>query len=377
MGRSDVGRNAIHGAALQPGGGAEAGDRDEARRRPAVIHHGRRKTKDGKPACATLAALLLVLVAARPAAHDPITTTITFTREIRAILSARCASCHAPGGSAPMPLTTYENVRPWARAIKEQVLARRMPQWHAARGFGSFKNDPTLTPIEIAMMVAWVDGGLPRGANGAKGAKGANGAGGAKGAASVIVAARAEHAASGHRGTQWVTGWSFEPGDPLITEAVITSDAGVVGNWVAGDPELRLPIGSAVRVAGRVHVDLRRRTATDYEQPFYARRSILRFTTREKPPRRRVWTEEASCGTPRAGRSAELIAIRPVIDDHGAVTVWLERAGAPTTIIGWFRDFDSRLPRTYWLARPADFPTEARLQGDAPCQLQLTLLAHH
>src|SRR5688572_30564223 len=105
--------------------------------------------------------LLMVLSARSTIAHDPITTKVTFAREIRAILSARCVTCHAAGGSAPMPLTTYEEVRPWARAIKEQVLARRMPKWHAARGFGAFQNDPTLTPIEQAMIVSWVDGGLP------------------------------------------------------------------------------------------------------------------------------------------------------------------------------------------------------------------------
>jgi hypothetical protein len=323
----------------------------------------------------------VLAAAARPAAHDPITTKITFAREIRAILSTRCTTCHSPGGSAPMPLTTYEEVRPWARAIKEQVLARRMPKWHAARGFGAFKNDPTLTPIEQAMIVSWVDGGLPRGADGAKGATGgngagANGAGGAKGAVSVVVAARGERAASMRKPAQWVTGWSFEPGDPLITEAVIRSDSGVIGNWVAGDPDVRLPIGSAVRVSGRVEVDLRRRTATDYEQPFKARRSVLRFTTREKAPARRVWTEQVSCGTARADRSAELLAVRPVLDELGAARVWLERAGAPKTIVGWFRDFDPRFPRAYWLARPVDLPIEARLLADASCQLQLTLLSH-
>src|SRR5687768_826587 len=102
---------------------------------------------------------LLILLSARSTiAHDPITTKVTFAREIQAILSARCASCHVPGGSAPMPLTTYEEVRPWARAIKDQVLARRMPKWHAARGFGAFSNDPSLTPLEMALIVSWVDG---------------------------------------------------------------------------------------------------------------------------------------------------------------------------------------------------------------------------
>jgi hypothetical protein len=273
-----------------------------------------------------------------------------------------------------MPLTTYEEVRPWARAIKAQVLTRRMPVWHAARGYGAFTNDPTLTPIEIAMLVAWVDGGLPRGADGAKGAKGARRAG-AKRAVRIVVAGGDEHGAAVRRAARWVTGWSFEPGDPLITEAVIRSDSGIVGNWVAGDPEVQLPIGSAVRISGRIQVDLRRRAAMDYERAFTPRRSILRFNTRPTSPRRQVWTEQVSCGTPRSGRSAAVISVRPILEDHGAVRVWLERPGAPNTILAWFRDFDARFPRTYWLARAADFPIEARLQGDAPCQLQLTLLA--
>jgi hypothetical protein len=66
-----------------------------------------------------------------------------------------------------MPLTTYEETRPWARAIKEQTLTRRMPKWHAARGYGAFSNDSTLTPFELSLIVSWVDGGLPEGVKGA------------------------------------------------------------------------------------------------------------------------------------------------------------------------------------------------------------------
>jgi hypothetical protein len=62
-----------------------------------------------------------------------------------------------------MPLTTYAEARPWARAIREEVLTRRMPKWHAARGYGDFSNDPSLSPFEIALIVAWADGGAPLG----------------------------------------------------------------------------------------------------------------------------------------------------------------------------------------------------------------------
>jgi hypothetical protein len=62
-----------------------------------------------------------------------------------------------------MSLATYQDARPWASAMREEVLARRMPKWHAARGYGEFANDPTLSPFDIALIVAWVDGGAVRG----------------------------------------------------------------------------------------------------------------------------------------------------------------------------------------------------------------------
>src|SRR3954467_10791506 len=74
-------------------------------------------------------------------AHDRITTRVTWCREISPIIQARCAGCHAPGQRKTMTLTTSGEARPWAAAIKEEVLARRMPKWSAARGYGDFAND--------------------------------------------------------------------------------------------------------------------------------------------------------------------------------------------------------------------------------------------
>jgi hypothetical protein len=102
-------------------------------------------------------------------AHDPITTRVTWTGEVSRIVQARCVSCHSAGGKAPMPLTSFEETRPWARAIKEEVLTRRMPKWHAARGYGDFSNDPSLSAFELALIAAWVDGGAPRGTDADKG----------------------------------------------------------------------------------------------------------------------------------------------------------------------------------------------------------------
>jgi len=94
--------------------------------------------------------------------HDVITTAITWNREISRLVYAHCASCHHPGGMA-FSLLTYKEARPWAEAIKEEVLARRMPPWGAIKGFGDFRNDQALTPEEMEILTSWADGGVPEG----------------------------------------------------------------------------------------------------------------------------------------------------------------------------------------------------------------------
>jgi hypothetical protein len=111
---------------------------------------------------ATFALIAVAGLSAALAAHDRITTKVTWTRDVAPIVEARCVRCHRPDGPGPMPLTSYEAARPWARAIREEVLARRMPKWHAVRGYGDLLNDPSLSPFEIALLVAWVDGGAPK-----------------------------------------------------------------------------------------------------------------------------------------------------------------------------------------------------------------------
>jgi hypothetical protein len=95
-------------------------------------------------------------------AHDVITTKITFDREIIRIVHARCESCHREGGSA-FSLMTYDEARPWAKAMQEEVLERRMPPWGAVKGFGEFRDDQALTPEQIELVADWVEGGAPEG----------------------------------------------------------------------------------------------------------------------------------------------------------------------------------------------------------------------
>ncbi len=95
-------------------------------------------------------------------AHDVFSTKITWSREISRLVYKRCASCHREGGSS-FSLTTFEQARPWAKAIKEEVLERRMPPFGAVKGFGDLRDDRALTQEEIHLISDWVEGGSPEG----------------------------------------------------------------------------------------------------------------------------------------------------------------------------------------------------------------------
>ncbi len=87
----------------------------------------------------------------------------TFSKDVAPIIFNRCVGCHRPGEAAPMSFTSYQLVRPWAKAIREQVVARKMPVWLADPHFGTFKNDRTLSQVEVDTIVNWVATGAPEG----------------------------------------------------------------------------------------------------------------------------------------------------------------------------------------------------------------------
>ena len=99
---------------------------------------------------------------ARTAARDA-APAVTYSKDIAPILYKNCTECHRPTMNAPMSLMSYDEVRPWARAIKARVVAREMPPWSADPAHGTFKNDPRLAQKDIDTITAWVDAGAPKG----------------------------------------------------------------------------------------------------------------------------------------------------------------------------------------------------------------------
>ena len=107
----------------------------------------------------------VILATAGLQAQEPASrATPTFTKDVAPILQRACQRCHRPNSMAPMSLVTYDDVRPWARSVKQRVVQREMPPWHIDRtvGIQRFKDDPSLSDDEIRTIATWVDMGAPQ-----------------------------------------------------------------------------------------------------------------------------------------------------------------------------------------------------------------------
>ena len=117
-----------------------------------------RVSKTAAGLCAAALVLGMTVTGAEAAEGVP-----TFAADVAPILYDNCVACHRPNHLAPMSLITYDDVRPWARAVKTKVVSREMPPWGADSSVRAYKNDASLSPEEIDVIAAWVDGGAPRG----------------------------------------------------------------------------------------------------------------------------------------------------------------------------------------------------------------------
>src|SRR5579872_6644891 len=102
-------------------------------------------------------AALFAAVAAMAA--SPVTTSPTFNKDVLPVLQKNCQGCHRPGEAGPMSFLTYKDTRPWAEAISEAVLLRKMPPWFADPVHGNFQNDRRLSQDDIVTLTKWAHAG--------------------------------------------------------------------------------------------------------------------------------------------------------------------------------------------------------------------------
>jgi hypothetical protein len=87
----------------------------------------------------------------------------TFYKDVLPILQQHCQSCHRPHEIAPLPFVTYKQSKDWADQIRDAVRSKKMPPWFADPCCGHFSDDPSLSDVEIATLLAWVEAKAPEG----------------------------------------------------------------------------------------------------------------------------------------------------------------------------------------------------------------------
>jgi hypothetical protein len=223
----------------------------------------------------TAAVLAAVLVFPEPAySHKPITTTVLFKNEIAQIFQRKCFQCHSDNNLS-MSLTNYTAARPWARAIREEILDREMPPWSAVRGYGDFANDLSLNQREMEIILSWADGGAPSGV--LKVDEGTNpvyvpsGPSWEHGAPDVVLPVSGGHAvaagappsiqrfvvATNLPASRALRGIALKQGDRrVVRSAAFFEEASGrwLGGWTPWQTLFQLPGGAAVRLPARARV---------------------------------------------------------------------------------------------------------------------------
>ncbi|QQS46957.1 MAG: c-type cytochrome [Acidobacteriota bacterium] len=177
----------------------------------------------------------------------------TFSKEVVRIFQKNCQTCHHPGDIAPFSMMTWQETRPWAKSIREQVLMRKMPPWKPVAGCGDFRDARVLSEEEIQTIVAWVDGGSPEGDPADLPAPLEFPDGWPLGTPDLVVVNDVAYSppvqgdmyrcysvpVTGLRGDRWVGALSVKPGNPRIVHHVIAypDTTGVSAQLDAADPE--------------------------------------------------------------------------------------------------------------------------------------------
>lgn len=190
--------------------------------------------------------MIRILVSVLLAALSDDAKSITFNKDVFPILQNNCQTCHRPGGIAPMSLLTYADARPWAKAIKTQVLNKQMPPWFADPGSAPFRNAPRLTNNDIKTLVAWADSGAREGDAADKPAQTRQWSDGWTTPPDAIVSMKASHLVQAKGPGEiktfvipnpfsedtWVTSIEIRPGNPSVVHHVILRTADSKSNIV-------------------------------------------------------------------------------------------------------------------------------------------------
>jgi hypothetical protein len=295
-----------------------------------------------------------------------------------------------------MSLATYEEARPWAKAIKEELLEKRMPPWPAVRGFGEFRNAPPLTQRDVDAIVNWVEGGAPRGDPKHLPPGPLFPADWPLGPPDLVLtpdAAQEVGADADERrdivlptrlsSERWMSALDLRPGEPSVVHCASVRLEGprpaLLGTWVPGLGQAALPEGVARRIpaGARVRVRIHYRGSG---QPAVDSSALGLYLSKARParelrelslaparalssPRATATSDQPLRASIRLPSAAEAVALVPRADPGlASVQATVYRPDGTSEVLVWTRGHRSDWQPTYFFKRPVSLPRLSRLE---------------
>ena len=336
--------------------------------------------------------------------HERVTTTVTYDREIVRIVNRKCIHCHSERNLGH-PMTSYEQTRPWARAIQEEILRRHMPPWRAVPGYGHFANDIALTNRELVLLVSWMEGGGPKtreqglivnldqGFTPEEERLTGNFERWQLGEPDLLKPLAVSALAPGQgdevrrvtidlglTSDAWVRALEFKPGDRRVVRAAVFSleETGQwLGSWTPWHGVTTLPENTAYRVPAGSHVvaEIHYRVLNEavedrsrlgmyfaQEPPAHSPRDLVVKITEQN-------TEGASrpqirrfIGSVRLPADVHLLAFKPEVQGIESVEVVAKKPDTTTDVLLLVRDVLPAWPTPYILEEPVQLPENTELR---------------
>ncbi len=366
---------------------------------------------------------VLLLLPRTGSTHEPITTKVMFNKEVIRILHRNCLGCHSPAGIKPdISLTTYEEARPWAKAIKEEVLEKRMMPYQAVKGYGSFQHDYTMPQRDQELLISWIEGGAPKGDEKDYPKQAIEqlikGESWPLGRPDLILQPEKETSieAGGDDETRcfplptgldqdrWVRGFDFQPGTgPVVygasfliaraapargrtgskaagskKDACGAQNAGLenIGHWVPGQAPQLMPDGigqllpARSRVLVKIHYRKNGEPATGRSRLglYFARDEVSRIARYVKINARRATPATNSDGKRVKASytitdSADALAIRPLLYPRAkSVEATAHRPDGSVEVLIWARNYRFDWQPAYFFKRPVPLPKGTRIE---------------
>jgi hypothetical protein len=339
---------------------------------------------------AVLAAAVTTAGWTRMAAHKGITSKYTYNEHVFPIVHGRCGRCHVEGGVAPMSLMTYKDARPWAEAIRLELMAGHMPPWSAEEGPLPLRTAHGLTAFELDVLMTWASGGTPEGDRAPAASTVSSDRRWALGPPDLELAlpsstipadrmeARAAFTVRLPPGVSRLRAVDFQPGNPAIVRGAEVTLAGtepprVLTLWLPGEDPVPLPTGSAfVLPAGsELRVSLRYQKTWRYEGQAMTDQSTIGLYFADRTARRDMHavTLTAHAGGESAvtlDTTADIVALRADADRADLEVAIAAHLPDGTRAIVARLQTAPEWPRRYWLVEPFHLPRGARLVAAVP-----------